>query len=64
MSDDVTEEMLDVAVKAYKAPRLHLNDTTIDRQIDMRAALEAALAVAPPRCDFDCDVCREGEDDD
>lgn len=63
MSDDVTDEMVAVAVAAYKAPRLHVNDTQIDREIDMRAALEAAMAVAPQRCDWDCDICSEGDDE-
>lgn len=59
MSDAVTDEMVAVAVAAYKSPRLHVNDTRIDREIDMRAALEAAIAVEPLRCDYDCDACRE-----
>lgn len=37
----ITPEEVEVAVKAYWAPRLHLNDSRIDREIDMRAALEA-----------------------
>ena len=36
------DAMVDRAVEAYKAPRLHVNDTGIDRRIDMEAALEAA----------------------
>ncbi len=41
---DAFEEMVTAAVEAYKAPRLHVNDTTIDRRTDMEAALRAALA--------------------
>jgi hypothetical protein len=40
---DFFDEMVTAAVDAYKAPRLHVNDTTIDRRIDMEAALKAAL---------------------
>ena len=60
----ITEEMVRAAVDAYKAPRLHVNDTTIDRETDMRAALEAYERVRPLDCDFDCDHCREDEDED
>lgn len=59
MTIEITDDMVKVAVAAYKAPRLHVNDTGIDREIDMRAALEAYEAVRPADCDFDCDVCRE-----
>jgi hypothetical protein len=38
----ITDAQVEAAVKAYWAPRLHLNDTRVDREIDMRAALEAA----------------------
>jgi hypothetical protein len=41
----VTDAQVEAAVNAYKAPRLHLNDTYYDRRIDMRAALEAAMEV-------------------
>lgn len=41
---DAFEEMVTRAVNAYKAPRLHVNDTGIDRRIDMEAALRAALS--------------------
>jgi hypothetical protein len=40
---EVTDEMVRRAVTAHKAPRLHVNDSAIDREIDMRAALEAVL---------------------
>jgi hypothetical protein len=38
---EVTDAEVELAVNAYKAPRLHVNDTRHDRMIDMRAALEA-----------------------
>lgn len=41
----ITDAMVKAAVDAYKAPRLHVNDTQNDREIDMRAALRAALEV-------------------
>jgi hypothetical protein len=44
----ITDEMVEAAVKAHWAPRLHVNDTHHDRRIDMRAALEAALASQQP----------------
>jgi Ser/Thr protein kinase RdoA (MazF antagonist) len=59
MAVNITDAMVAIAVAAYKAPRLHVNDTAIDREIDMRAALEAYEAVRPLDCDFDCDKCRE-----
>jgi hypothetical protein len=40
---DAFDEMVTRAVDAYRAPRLHVNDTTIDRRTDMEAALRAAL---------------------
>lgn len=40
-----TDEQVRAAVKAHKAPRLHVNDSQIDREFDMYAALEAARAV-------------------
>lgn len=58
----ITDELVKIAVAAHKAPRLHVNDSTLDREIDMRAALEAYEAARPLGCDWDCDVCREDEE--
>jgi hypothetical protein len=63
MNVNITDDLVKIAVAAHKAPRLHVNDSGIDREIDMRAALEAYEAARPLGCDFDCDVCREDEDD-
>lgn len=41
----ISDEEVREAVRAHKAPRLHVNDSGIDREIDMRAALEAFLAL-------------------
>jgi hypothetical protein len=57
----ITDEMVKVAVAAHKAPRLHVNDSGADREIDMLAALEAYEAVRPLDCDFDCDNCRKDD---
>ena len=37
---NIPDEMIERAVDAYRAPRLHLNDTVHDRIIDMRAAAQ------------------------
>lgn len=63
MTVEITDELVRIAVAAHKAPRLHVNDSGIDREIDMRAALEAYEEARPQGCDWDCDVCREGEDE-
>ena len=60
---EITDELVRIAVAAHKAPRLHVNDSGIDREIDMRAALEAYEQARPLDCDFDCDNCREDDDE-
>lgn len=35
---DIPDEVIQQAVDAYRAPRLHVNDTVHDRLIDMAAA--------------------------
>lgn len=35
---NIPDEVIEKAVAAHKAPRLHVNDTVHDRIIDMRAA--------------------------
>jgi hypothetical protein len=40
MSLDIPMEVIKRAVDAYRAPRLHVNDTVEDRLIDMAAAAQ------------------------